>query len=79
MRHELPRIGPLFRDERVPTWSKVLAVLVALLIVSPINILGDIPILGFFDDGALLLFVVHTFVGFAERRARVGSGAIIVN
>jgi uncharacterized membrane protein YkvA (DUF1232 family) len=78
-RHELPRIAPLFRDGRVPAWSKVLAVLVALLIVSPIDVLGDIPILGFFDDAALLLFVMHTFVRFAERRAHVGAGAIVVN
>ena len=78
-RNELPRLAPLFRDERVPVWSKVLAVLVALLIVSPINILGDIPLLGFFDDAALLMFVLHTFVRFAERRAHVGAGAIVVN
>lgn len=78
VRHELPRVMPLFRDERVPLWSKVIAVLAALLIVSPIDVFGDIPILGFFDDAALLLFVAHAFVAFAERRARVGSGAIVV-
>jgi uncharacterized membrane protein YkvA (DUF1232 family) len=78
IRHQVPRIVPLMRDERVPTWSKALAVLAAVLILSPIDLFGDIPILGFFDDAALLLLVVHLFVAFAERRARIRSGAIVV-
>jgi uncharacterized membrane protein YkvA (DUF1232 family) len=79
VRHEIPRIVPLFRDARVPTWAKVAAALAAVLIVSPLNLLGDIPLLGFFDDGALLLFVVHLFVSFAEKRTQVDSGAITVH
>ena len=50
--------------------------------------LGDLPLLGFFDDAALLLFVAHTFVRFAEDRiasvdfapmknARPASGASV--
>jgi uncharacterized membrane protein YkvA (DUF1232 family) len=68
MRHELPRVVPLFRDARVPLWAKVLAIVAAVFVVSPLNFLGDIPLLGFFDDGAMLLFVVHLFVKFAEKR-----------
>lgn len=67
-RRELPRVLPLYRDSRVPTWAKVAAVLAAIFIISPLNILGDIPLLGFFDDAALLAFVVHYFVKFAEGR-----------
>jgi uncharacterized membrane protein YkvA (DUF1232 family) len=66
---EIPRLVPLMRDARVPLWSKVTAVALALLIVSPLNVLGDIPLLGFIDDGALLLFLLHRFVAFAERSA----------
>ena len=67
-RHELPRLLPLYRDARVPTWAKVAAVAAAVVIVSPLNVLGDIPLLGFFDDAALLAFVIHYFVRFAEGR-----------
>jgi len=78
IRRELPRVIPLMRDERVPLWPKLLAVLAAVLVLSPFDLFGDIPILGFFDDAALLLFVTHLFVAYAERRAHVGSGAIVV-
>jgi uncharacterized membrane protein YkvA (DUF1232 family) len=78
VRHEIPRIVPLFRDARVPAWAKAAAVLAAVLIVSPLDLLGDIPLLGFFDDGALLLFVVHLFVSFAEKRTQAEAEAIVV-
>jgi len=65
---EVPRLVPLVRDERVPLWSKVLLGAVALLVISPLNLFGDIPGLGFIDDATLLLFVVHVFVNFAEKR-----------
>lgn len=77
-RHELPRIVPLFRDGRVPPWAKILTVLAAVLIVSPLDLLGDIPLLGFFDDGALLLFVVHLFVSFAEKRTFIEAEPLAV-
>lgn len=67
-RRELPRVLPLYRDARVPLWGKVAAVAAAIFIVSPLNILGDIPLLGFLDDAALIAFVVHYFVRFAESR-----------
>jgi uncharacterized membrane protein YkvA (DUF1232 family) len=65
---ELPRALPLFRDPAVPTWAKVLALLAAVLVVSPLNLLSDIPLLGFFDDAVLLAFVLHAFVRFADAR-----------
>ncbi|MBD5634350.1 MAG: DUF1232 domain-containing protein [Candidatus Eremiobacteraeota bacterium] len=64
---EVPRLLPLMRDARVPLWSKVVAVLAVVLVVSPLNLLGDIPLIGLIDDGTLLLFVVHLFVKYAER------------
>ncbi len=67
-KRDLPRVLPLFRDAAVPSWAKVLVVLAALFIVSPLNILSDIPLLGLFDDAALLAVVLHQFVRFAEAR-----------
>ena len=77
-RRELPRLLPLMRDPRVPTWSKVAATAAAALVVSPLDLLGDIPILGVVDDAALLLLLTHFFVRYADRMrvpARAGARA----
>ena len=49
------------RDPRVPTRLKIMAIGACLFIISPLNLLGDIPILGIFDDAALLGFVLTWF------------------
>lgn len=61
------RTIPLLRDARVPAALKVLAVLAALLIVSPIDLFGDIPVLGALDDVALLTLLCMVFVRVAGR------------
>jgi uncharacterized membrane protein YkvA (DUF1232 family) len=66
-RHALPRVVPLMRDERVPLWLKVLTLAAAVVVVSPLDLFGDIPILGVLDDAALLLLLVNLFVLLAER------------
>lgn len=63
------RTFPLVRDARVPLALKLIAVAVALLIVSPIDVLGDIPVLGALDDAALLTLLCMWFVGQAGRHA----------
>jgi uncharacterized membrane protein YkvA (DUF1232 family) len=55
----------LVRHPGVPMHLKLIALAGALLILSPINILGDIPILGLFDDVALLALLAGWFVGAA--------------
>ena len=66
----------MFRDPRVPLHLKLIAVALALLILSPLNILGDIPLLGLIDDVALLSLLSGWFVGAAlragERTLEVG-------
>lgn len=74
-RHELPRVLPLLRDGRIPLRVKIAAGLAAVFIISPLNILGDIPLLGFLDDAALLLFLAHWFVSYAERTLASASPA----
>ncbi len=64
---ELPRLIPLMRNPAVPGGAKIAAVAAAALIVSPLDIFGDIPILGQIDDVVLLGYVVHLFVKFAEK------------
>jgi uncharacterized membrane protein YkvA (DUF1232 family) len=61
------RVLPLMRDERVPAQLKVLTVFIGLLIISPLDIFGDIPVLGLFDDAVLLTFLCAAFVWLATR------------
>lgn len=56
------RAWPLFRDERVPIGLKAVTGVLALLIVSPLDIFGDIPVLGLFDDAVLLTLLCMFFV-----------------
>ena len=65
--HEIPRVLPLMKNPAIPTFAKVIAVALAALIISPLDIFGDIPILGQIDDVVLLGYVVHLFVKFSER------------
>ena len=44
------RVMPLVRDERVPMQLKLITGVLALLIISPLDIFSDIPVLGLFDD-----------------------------
>jgi uncharacterized membrane protein YkvA (DUF1232 family) len=55
------------RHQDVPLHLKLIAGVLALVILSPINILGDIPLLGLFDDFALLGLLAGWFVGMAGR------------
>ena len=53
---------------------KIIAAVLALAIVSPLNILGDIPLLGLFDDLALLSMLAGWFVGAASVYEVVSQG-----
>jgi uncharacterized membrane protein YkvA (DUF1232 family) len=57
----------LMRSPRVPLHLKLIAGGFALVILSPLNILGDIPLLGLFDDVALLGMLAAWFVAAAAR------------
>lgn len=66
-RTSIMRVVPLMRDGRVSLGLKAAVIALALFIVSPLNILGDIPLLGFFDDAALILMLSTWFVSHATR------------
>lgn len=66
-RRKLMAVLPLMKDERVPLTLKGLAVLLAILVFSPMNFLGYIPIIGLFDDAALLMFISTWFVNEATK------------
>jgi uncharacterized membrane protein YkvA (DUF1232 family) len=57
------------RHPDVPMHLKIVAAAAALVILSPFNILGDIPFLGIFDDVALLGLLAGWFVTAAGRYA----------
>lgn len=64
---QIVRLPGLMRDARVPRRLKIIALAAALFILSPLNVLGDIPLLGMFDDAALLGLLLDWFVRSAAR------------
>ena len=61
------RTVPLIRDARVPLSLKLVAAVIGLLIISPLDLFGDIPVLGALDDAALLTLLCMWFVSRAAR------------
>ncbi len=67
------RAIPLLRDARVPAVIKAAAVGAGVLVVSPIDLFSDVPVLGLLDDAALLSLVCVLFVRFASPYVRTGQ------
>jgi uncharacterized membrane protein YkvA (DUF1232 family) len=61
------RTVPLLRDARVPLSLKLVAAAIALLVISPLDLFGDVPVLGALDDAALLTLLCMWFVSQAAR------------
>jgi uncharacterized membrane protein YkvA (DUF1232 family) len=64
LRRNALRVWRLFLDERVPAGLKVVTALGALFVISPLDPLSDIPVLGVLDDALLLTLVAWLFVRF---------------
>ena len=62
LRKQAVRIGKLFLDQRVPLSLKMMTGIGALLVISPVDLLGDIPVVGAVDDTLLLLGLAWLFV-----------------
>jgi uncharacterized membrane protein YkvA (DUF1232 family) len=73
------RAFELIRDVRVPLRLKVLAVLAAVFILSPLNILGDIPLIGIVDDAALLALLLNWFVRASEPHVEIAHPLVTVH
>jgi len=56
------RVAGLFLDRRISPGLKGVTALAALIIVSPLDIFSDIPVLGMLDDVALLTLLAMLFV-----------------
>lgn len=70
------RVLPMMRDARVPGHLKWGAGALALLIVSPLDIFGDIPVLGLIDDAALLSILAVAFVALATKHTTKDVGVL---
>lgn len=66
-RKKLLRVFPLMRDARVPTALKTITIVLGILVISPLDIFGDIPVLGVLDDAALLALLCVWFVSRANK------------
>jgi len=62
LRKQLAEAGRLLQSARVPTGLKLGALALAVLIISPLNVLGDIPFLGVVDDVAMMALLLGWFV-----------------
>jgi uncharacterized membrane protein YkvA (DUF1232 family) len=60
----------LFRDPRVPTFSKVVFVGAVLLILSPLDVVDWIPLVGGAGGLALLAIVLRSFINAAPEDVR---------
>jgi len=60
----------LFRDPRMPSPAKALAIGAFLLILSPLNVLDWIPFAGGASDVALLALVLRSFINAAPDDVR---------
>ena len=79
------RAVPLMRDERVPLALKLTAATIGLLVISPIDIFGYIPVLGALDDATLLILLCMWFVAQAAKHVEPapvsparGNGSMLV-
>ena len=62
----LLRLGyALLRDERVPLWQRGTVLGLLVLIFSPLDVVGDIPVVGQFWDFTMSVVVLETFIGLA--------------
>src|ERR1700733_4273023 len=63
---DVPRMAKLifglYRDPRVASWMKIGPAAAAVLIISPLDIFSDIPLLGSIDDIALLIMLAQFFI-----------------
>ncbi len=66
-RRSLARIPALVQSPRVPMRLKLTALGMALFIISPLNFLGYIPLLGLGEDAVLFALLLNWFVRSAER------------
>lgn len=57
----------LFQDPRVSPVAKGLLVLLGLLIVSPLDLLNDIPVIGQVTDGFFVLLTMQLFLRLCPR------------
>jgi uncharacterized membrane protein YkvA (DUF1232 family) len=73
LRATVPRILPLMRDPRVPLWLKASTLASAAFIVSPLDLLGDIPVIGILDDVALISLLAMLFVNVASKQTTRGA------
>ena len=63
---EIKLVGQLMKDRRVPIYTKVLPVLVAVYLISPFDLIpGFLPVIGQLDDFGLLLVTLSTFIRLA--------------
>lgn len=55
----------LFRDERVPLWMRASTLGLVALVLSPLDFIGDVPVVGQFWDFTLVVVIMDAFIQWA--------------
>jgi uncharacterized membrane protein YkvA (DUF1232 family) len=55
-------VWSLFQDSRVPIWQKVAALSALGVVISPLDIMQAIPVIGEISDIALAMFILDSFI-----------------
>lgn len=58
-------VWALFQDPRVPMWQKGAALSALAVVVSPLDLIQAIPVVGEISDVALALFILDSFIKLA--------------
>lgn len=65
MRKELTLVWAMLRDPRAPASAKLITVLAALYVLSPVDLVSDlIPVLGWIDDGVVAVILLRLAMRF---------------
>lgn len=78
---EIDGARAFFRDARVSAWNKLLALLAVLYVISPIDLIPDVPVVGWLDDvgvvAAVVAYYLHQFARRREVRAREATVDVV--
>jgi uncharacterized membrane protein YkvA (DUF1232 family) len=76
---EIDGARAFFRDGRISAWNKLLALLAVLYVISPIDLIPDVPVVGWLDDAGVVAAVAAYYLHQFARRRQVRAGEATVD
>lgn len=66
-----------FRDGSISLASKLLVLFAVVYVVSPVDLIPDVPLIGWLDDVGVLAFVAHHIMRSFQRQARKPATVVV--